>query len=187
MALHAEPDNDAQLAASFAAGEQTALRAVYEEHAPLVYRIALAIVRSVPDAEDVTQATFISAWRGRDTFDPETGNLAGWLVGIARRRAIEQLRVISRENRVLQAVSTEPPVSESHSAMDSVVERVLVTDELSKLPTAQRHVLELAFYEGLIHVQIAATTDMPVGTVKSHLRRGLNRLRQRLEVDSALV
>lgn len=165
-----EPEDDQHLAVLFATGEHPVLRDVYDRHGPLVYRIALAIVRSVPDAEDVTQATFISAWRGRDTFDPDSGNLAGWLVGIARRRAIDHLRVVSRENRVLKAVSGESAANEAHATLDNVVERVLVTDELSKLPVAQRQVLELAFYEGSTHIQIAAATKMPIGTVKSHLR-----------------
>ena len=71
--------------------------------------------------------------------------------------------------------------------MDSIADRMLVVDELSRLPVAQRQVLELAFYDGLTHIQIAETTGIPVGTVKSHVRRGLTRLRRRWEVDSAIV
>ncbi|MEO6880655.1 MAG: sigma-70 family RNA polymerase sigma factor [Mycobacteriaceae bacterium] len=179
-------EDDERLSALFVSGDDTALRAVYDRHGPLVYRIALSMLRSVPDAEDVTQATFISAWRGRATFNPQSGSLAGWLVGIVRRRAIDQLRVIGREQRTLAAVAVTPSLVSPPAGADGVVERMLVADELSRLPEAQRRVLELAFYDGLTHVQIAAATSIPVGTVKSHLRRGLTRLRRRWEVDGAL-
>lgn len=180
-------EDDERVTALFVSGDDTGLRAVYERHGQLVYRIALTMLRSVPDAEDVTQATFVSAWRGRATFDRQSGSLAGWLVGIVRRRAIDQLRVTSREHRTLAAVAVAAPRVESSPGADRVVERMLMVDELSRLPETQRRVLELAFYDGLTHVQIAAATGIPVGTVKSHLRRGLTRLRRRGEVDGALV
>lgn len=182
------PDaDDEQLTALFVAGQDDALRTVYDRHGQLVYRIALGMLRSVPDAEDVTQATFVSAWRGRETFDPQSGSLAGWLVGIVRRRAVDQMRVTGREQLVQRTLAGEPVPPDSSASIDSVVERVLVYDELSRLPEQQRRVLELAFYDGLTHTQIAAATGMPVGTVKSHARRGLARLRRRWEVDGALV
>lgn len=180
-------EEDGQLAALFIAGDQRALRLMYDRYAPLLYRIALNTLSSVSDAEDVTQETFVSAWRGRATFDPSAGSLPAWLVGIVRRRAIDQLRSIGRQRRAWQAVVDEFHPGQTPSSMDSVVQRTLVSDELSRLPEAQRKVLELAFYDGLTHTQISAAIDMPVGTVKSHVRRGLLRLRRRWEEDSALV
>lgn len=180
-------EEDAQLAAIFIAGEQGALRLMYDRYGPLLYRIALSTLGSTPDAEDVLQETFVSAWRGRSTFDPDAGSLPAWLVGIVRRRAIDQLRSGGRQRRAWQAVVLEFTPEEVPSNMDSVVERTLVSDELSRLPQTQRRVLEMAFYDGLTHTQISAATGLPVGTVKSHVRRGLLRLRQRWEQDSALV
>lgn len=180
-------EEDRQLAALFVAGDQRALRLMYDRYAPLLYRIALSTLGSVPDAEDVTQDTFVSAWRGRATFNPSAGSLPAWLVGIVRRRAIDQLRSLGRQRRAWQAVVDEFTPGDTPSSMDSVVQRTLVSDELAGLPDAQRRVLELAFYDGLTHTQISAAIDMPVGTVKSHVRRGLLRLRQRWEEDSALV
>ena len=142
---------------------------------------------SVPDAEDVTQDTFVSAWRGRSTFDPEAGSLPAWLVGIVRRRAVDQLREIGRQRRAWNSVAQHFGSLDGSTSVDNVVERTLVSDELARLPETQRRVLELAFYDGLTHTQIAAATGMPVGTVKSHMRRGLIRLRQRWEQDSALA
>jgi RNA polymerase sigma-70 factor (ECF subfamily) len=154
-----------------------------------VYRIALAVLGSVPDAEEVTQTTFVSAWRGRRSYDPHRGSLAGWLVTIARRRAIDQWRVSRREGKAVEAVTAQ--VGDGTAARDDdpeqVVERMLVADELARLPDTQRRVLELAFFDDLTHTQIAAVTGLPIGTVKSHVRRGLARLRRRWEVDGALV
>ena len=99
-----------RISEGFTAGEEWALRAAYDQHAELVYRIALRALGDVGDAEDVTQATFVSAWRGRDTFDPLRGSLPGWLIGIARRRTIDVLRSRARDQRDLTAAAvTGPP------------------------------------------------------------------------------
>lgn len=144
-------------------------------------------LRSATDAEDVTQATFVSAWRGRDTFDPERGSLAGWLVGIARRRAVDRLRALQREQRDLLAVelgelrADDARATTADDTAEQVVQAVVVEDGLAGLPDAQRRVLQLAFYDDLTHDQISTMTGMPLGTVKSHVRRGLARLRLQLE------
>src|SRR4051794_21906228 len=179
----------AALAAAFLAGEEAALRIAYDTYGPLVYRIALARLHSVVDAEEVTQTTFVSAWQGRKTYTPELGTLAGWLIGIARRRTIDQMRVLNRETRTAQALADTQDAAPAGADQrpDSVVERILVADGLAGLPGPQRRVLELAFFDDLTHTQIAAVTGLPVGTVKSHVRRGLSRLRRRWEVDGALV
>ena len=188
MPAGSAPSGHDPIVAAFVAGEESALRSVYELHGGLVYRIALSMVNSVPDAEEVTQATFVAAWRGRATFDPRLGTLAAWLIGIARRRAIDQLRVMVRDARSVEAMAAEDAMT-PHAAdgQDRVVERMLVADELARLPDHQRRVLELAFFDDLTHQQISAATGMPLGTVKSHIRRGLARLRRRWEVDGALV
>lgn len=187
--VEAEAAADADLAAAFATGDETVLRTAYDRYGPLVYRVALGVLRSSRDAEDVTQATFVSAWQGRHTFDPAVGSLGGWLVGIARRRAIDQLRVIGREQRAEDAARSFEYDGriDTRPSPEQVVDRVVVADELGRLPQVQRQVLELAFFDDLTHHQIAALTGMPLGTVKSHLRRGLLRLRRRWEVDGALV
>jgi RNA polymerase sigma factor (sigma-70 family) len=183
------PDADAELAAAFPQADERILRQVWDRYGTLVYRIALATLRSTTDAEEVTQTTFVSAWRGRGTFDPGAGSLAGWLVGIVRRRAIDQLRVRERDRRAVQAatVDAEPDGSDRDPGPDRVVDRLVIADELGRLPDPQRRVLELAFFDDLTHSQIAALTGMPLGTVKSNLRRGLIQLRRRGEVNGALT
>ncbi len=171
---------DAGLAAAFAGGSDEVLRTLYDRYGTLVYHIALGLLHSPAEAEEVTQATFISAWRGRHTFDPMSGSLAAWLVGIARNRSIDRLRVFERDRLVRSAVeSYDPPPPPS--VTDRIVDRMVVADELGRLPQAQRRVLELAFFDDLTHTQISTLTGMPLGTVKSNLRRGLQRLRHRWE------
>jgi RNA polymerase sigma-70 factor (ECF subfamily) len=170
----------------FRTGDETVLRELYDRYGGLVHKVGLACLPSHTDAEDVTQATFVAAWRGRQTYDPDRGSLAGWLLGIARRQAVDRLRVLGRERSSVDAVRQQGPVAYPQElAPEQVIDRIVVLDELQKLSDEQRRVLELAFFDDLTHVQIAGVTGLPLGTVKSHLRRGLERLRSRWEVDGA--
>lgn len=174
-------ESDAALAAAFAQGTDEVLRALYDRYGTLVYRIALGLLYSPAEAEEVAQATFVSAWRGRHTFDPMAGSLAGWLVGIARNRSIDRMRVLERDRLTRNAVELHADSPAPSSVTDRIVDRMVVADELGRLPQGQRRVLELAFFDDLTHTQISSLTGMPLGTVKSNLRRGLQRLRHRWE------
>jgi RNA polymerase sigma factor (sigma-70 family) len=181
-----EPDGDDELATAFRDGDERVLRAVYDRYGPLVYRVALASLPTRSDAEEVTQITFVSAWQGRATYNPDAGPLGAWLVGIVRRRAIDRLRSIGRER--LAQLAAESRTGTGHGpGPEGIVERLVIADELGRLPDSQRRVLELAFFDDLTHGQIAALTGMPLGTVKSNLRRGLIQLRRRGEVDGVLT
>ncbi len=178
-------DDEVQLAERFRQGDETVLRDVYDRYGGLVYRLGLSCLSSHHEAEDVTQATFVAAWRGRQTYDPDRGTLAGWLLGIARRQVVDRIRVLNRERGLAAAVrQTETGYSEV-PVPERVVDRLVVVDELHRLSPEQRRVVELAFFDDLTHLQIAGVTGLPLGTVKSHIRRGLERLRTRWEVDGA--
>ena len=168
-----------------ASGDIVAVRECMETFGPLVWSIARRLSRTPADAEDATQATFVAAWIGRESFDSSRGSMLGWLLGIARRKVIDQIRRAAREDRIADSVKRMTGSSPSEAAADRVVDRLVVAAELSALPDEQRRVLELAFYDDLTHQQIAAITRLPLGTVKSHLRRGMARLRRRWEVDGA--
>jgi len=174
---------DGALAEAFRGGDPGALRQIYDLFGGAVFHLALRGLNSGADAEDVTQTTFVAAWQGRETFDPDRGSLLGWLLAIARRKVIDRLRAAAREHRIADAVRAVPEPVATEPGPDRVVERLVVAHELTRPPGEQRRVLELAFYDDLTHQQIAAVTGLPLGTVKSHLRRGMGRLRQRLEVD----
>ena len=177
-------DSDDDLAGRFRSGEDRALRELYQRYGAAILHLATAKLGNPADAQDVVQATFVAAWQGRAGYAPERGSLLGWLLGIARRKAVDAIRNRARGDRSTESVrrtSLTEPVQDT--AADQVVDRLVVVDELARLPADQRRVLELAFYDNLTHHQIAAVTGFPLGTVKSHLRRGLARLRGRWEVD----
>jgi RNA polymerase sigma-70 factor (ECF subfamily) len=172
----------------FRAGDERALRMAYERYGPAVFHLTLRGVAGVADAEDVTQATFAAAWLGRAGFDPGRGSMLGWLLGIARRKVVDRIRAAARDDRIADSVrrmATPARDVAGDGPPERIVDRLVLADELARMPTEQRRVLELAFYDELTHPQIAALTGLPLGTVKSHLRRGMGRLRSRWEVDSA--
>jgi len=175
--------SDEDVAAALSGGRPDALALVYERFGPLVYSIALRSLRARSDAEDVTQQVFVSAWRSRDSFDPKRGTLAGWLVTITRNKVADALRERQRQSRVLLQVAGRATVPASDAPSDQVVDRIMLADELAQLPESQRLVMVLAFYSDLTHEQIAKVLGLPLGTVKSHIRRSLQRLRSRLEAD----
>ncbi len=177
------PEDD--LADRFRHGDELALREAYDRYGRAVFHLATSTLINRSDAEDVTQATFVAAWLGRDTFDPARGSLVGWLLGIARRKVVDRLRSVSRDNRVTEAVRQLPEPVAPGVDPDVVVDRLVVADELARLPADQRRMLELAFFDDLTHQQIAAVTGVPLGTVKSHIRRGMASLKRRWEVDGA--
>jgi RNA polymerase sigma factor (sigma-70 family) len=181
MAVDRTSDED--VSGVFREGHPDALALVYERFGALVYSIALRSLRARSDAEDVTQQVFVSAWRSRDSFDPERGTLGGWLVTITRNKVADALRQRQRDRRVLLQVAGGATVQAPEAPADQVVDRIVLADELAQLPESQRLVMVLAFYSDLTHEQIARVLGLPLGTVKSHIRRGLQRLRSRLEAD----
>ncbi|SDJ45129.1 RNA polymerase sigma-70 factor, ECF subfamily [Frankineae bacterium MT45] len=181
------PEEDVRLDAAFPTGDGQVLKQSYDRYGGVVYRTALRCLPSPADAEEVTQTTFLSAWQARATYQPQTAPLGAWLVAIARRRAIDRLRVLAREQLIAGAAAEAAATHRIDYAADpaKLLDRMVVADELAQLPEPQRRVLELAFFDDLTHTQIVSVTGLPLGTVKSHLRRGLLQLRRRWEVDGA--
>ena len=177
-----ETGPDADISAAFQKGRPGALSLAYERYSPLVYTVAVRSLNDAPDAEDVTQQVFVAAWRSRDSFDPERGSLAGWLIAITRNKITDMLRARQRESGVLRTVAVQDRPAEL-APPDQVVDRVVLADELARLPEPQQKIITMAFYGDLTHEQIAGALGLPLGTVKSHIRRSLLRLRTRLEAD----
>ena len=175
-------DADALLNEGFVAGDEQALAEVYRRLSPVIFTLALRSLGDRGDAEDVTQRTFVSAWTSRASYDSSKARLSTWLVAIARRRIadthesrakIRALQVeMERVTRPEDLVRDPPDLSES----------LLVANEMQQLEPDAQAVMRLAFFDDLTHEQIARRLDMPLGTVKSHIRRSLIRMRNRLEV-----
>ena len=167
----------------FAAGDAGALEEVYAEHGTLVHSFCR---RSLDPARaaDATQDVFLAAWRSRERYRPEAGTLAGWLLGIARFKVIDILRVDGRQ----PALVADPQNGGDHvfdrtvdeAAVTNVAERMLVAEALDGLSDRAREIVRLSFFEDLTHAQIAERTDVPLGTVKSDIRRGLEQMRRHL-------
>jgi RNA polymerase sigma-70 factor (ECF subfamily) len=186
----AEPD-DQEVGRLFAAGDEPALALAYERWAGQIHGMAVRAFGTGPDAEDVTQQTFVSAWTGRAGYRPDKGPLPGWLVGVARHKIADTWAKRDRQRRETEAAMSQAQAAPSDrvtTGFDTqVADRFLVLEELDRLGQPQRGIIELAFFEDLTHAQIADRTGIPLGTVKSHIRRTLERLRTRLEVDGAAL
>jgi RNA polymerase sigma factor (sigma-70 family) len=169
----------------FRAGEEAALREAYDRFSGMVLRVGLLRLGNQHDAEDLVQMVFVRAWKGRAGFDPTKGSIGAWLLGITRRLIADRYAALDRDRKIAAAAEQVAPAEAVSAPADRVVDRVVVGNELDKLPAEQRRVLLLAFYGELSHSQIAAKTGLPIGTVKSHIRRALIQLRKRWEVDGA--
>lgn len=177
------------LARRLAAGDTQALADLYDAHASAVYSLALRITRSPEDAEDVTQEVFTQAWRQAGRFDASRGNLPAWLLMMARSRALDCLRRARRR----PALALEPSAADAIPDGSPGVDWIAATNEealrtraaLSVLPDDQRQPVELAYFEGLTHSEIAARTSIPLGTVKTRIRMAMQHLRAALSREDA--
>jgi RNA polymerase sigma factor (sigma-70 family) len=174
--------DDQAVARAFASGDERALREAYARWSALVFRLALRSLGDRSDAEDVTQQVYISAWRGRHTFDLARSTLSAWLVGITKHRIADAHEARARARRLEDTLVSEASVAPD-ATQDNLADRVMVAEELERLEPVPRRVMQLAFYDQLSHSQIAEALGLPIGTVKSHVRRSLTRLRTRWEVD----
>ena len=185
-----EPD-DAEVGRRFAAGDEQALAWAYERFAGQVHGMAVRAFGPGPDAEDVTQQTFVSAWTGRAGDRPDEGPLAAWLVGVCRHKIADVWARRERQRRAAEAAVVDArsrPAGGPGKDLDALVaDRGLVLLQLDRLGQPQRGIIELAFFADLTHTQISERTGLPLGTVKSHIRRTLERLRTRLEVYGAAL
>ena len=178
-----QDDSVRTLAARLVAGEETALEEVYDRWSPLVHTYALRALRDAHEAEEVTQQVFVAAWRSRHTLTPSPAALPAWLIGIARHKVADARAARAREAGRLAAVVSLPGAADHalQPADEEIAERLVVRQAVEELPDPRRTIVFLAFWEGHSHAEIAEKVGLPLGTVKSHVRRGLMKLHQQLE------
>lgn len=165
------------------AGDERALADAYREWSSLVYSLAMRSLGDTSDAEDVTQKVFVKAWQGRAGFDPARAAVPAWLVGITRNTIADTHAARARQRALADQLGAVT-IDDSHPSPEAgIAERLLISDEIAKLDPEPQTVVRLAFFDDLTHTQIADRLDMPIGTVKSHIKRSLARLRSRLEVS----
>lgn len=178
--LREDPQFVSSLEVAFASADKSVLQSVYEVHSSFVYSLCR---RSVDDAAaaDITQEVFIAAWRNRRRYDPSRGGLRAWLATITRNKLIDHYRSNGREDRRIErAKDTYQPQDPAAVELETIARRMLLADAMDGLPERARHMISLAFFEDMTHVEIANKTGVPLGTVKSDIRRGLDRLRREL-------
>jgi RNA polymerase sigma-70 factor, ECF subfamily len=181
--IHFDPP-DASLIASLRQGNKNALSVLYDRYGGLVYTLALKLLDRRDEAEDLTQDIFLSFWK-QDKFDSNRAKLSSYLCLLTRSRAIDKLRTRKSEQKSLQRFQQNIiPETDLPTPLDAVSlaeEQVIVRESLASLSDRQRQILELSYYQNLSQSAIATQLDLPLGTVKTHARQGLIKLRQLLQ------
>lgn len=179
---------DAQLVAGLAAGDESALAALYDRHGALMYALAFRILNDHEDAEEAVMTAFTQAWRGARAWSAERGSVSSWLVVLARSRALDRLRARKRrlqaEGRAASESDGAPAMAQPAAPADAGLDRpetgAKVRNALGELPEAQRRCIELAYFEGLSQSEIAERLAEPLGTVKTRIRLAMGKLRDLL-------
>jgi RNA polymerase sigma-70 factor, ECF subfamily len=179
-----QPAADQAAVTRMAGGDHDALAEVYDRHGRLVYSLALRILKDQSDAEDIVQDVFAQAWRQAARYQPGRGAVVAWLMNMARSRAIDRLRRRTTQPQSPYDPETASEIPDTAQPIDEQVvwagRAEVVRGALDALPLLQRIAIELAFYEGLTHLEIAERLEVPLGTVKTRIRQGLLKLKDRL-------
>jgi RNA polymerase sigma-70 factor (ECF subfamily) len=180
--MGAEPGHDpVLLIQQIARGDREAFERFYNRYASLVYTLVLRVVHVHSDAQDLLQEVLLQVWRQARSYSRDRGSPEAWLLTIARSRAIDRLRSMRRIERGLPA-SGDPSRLEGGGNVEGGIApsdaRLTLHGALGKMPEAHRTVLELAYFDGLTQSEIAARLGEPLGTIKTRIRAGLQRLRE---------
>lgn len=171
-------EEDAVLLGQVRKGDEQAMVALYDRYSKVVYSVALRVLRDSAAAEDVLQEIFMQIWRNPGGFEATRGSLGGWLAVVSRNRAIDALRRKRPMDQVDELTLPSSYNLANEAERDSMMEKARVV--VRQLPLEQRKTLEMAFFDGLTHTEIAEMTGEPLGTVKTRIRSALITLRKAL-------
>ena len=169
---------DSTLISRVRAGDEDALAALHDRYAQVVYSVALRVLGETTEAEDILQEIFLQLWRNPQTFDSNRGSLGAWLAVITRHRAIDHLRRRRPESDIEEVIGAVDTRLEQTTDRNMAIAKIRAVVE--RLPVEQRKPLEMAFFEGLTHSEIASKTGEPLGTIKTRIRSALLTLRKAL-------
>lgn len=185
-----QESSDDQLAAALQEHDLTAFSSIYDRYANLVFSVCLRVLRDAQLAEDITQEVFLRVWRSPDRFVATRGRLVTWLVSVARNRAVDEIRLRGRRQRREAFPHPDgydgPSTHLEDDPLASVQlqdERRVIREALNTLPAEQRQVIELAYFGGLTQQEIARDLGQPLGTVKTRIRLGMQKLRAVLTAE----
>jgi RNA polymerase sigma-70 factor (ECF subfamily) len=179
----ADPTLVVQLIQQVAHQDRDAFSQLYDRFSTLVFTLAMRMLKVRSDAEDLLQEVFVQVWRQAQGYNPERGSPEAWIINIARSRAIDKIRSIRRMEKSFILTDDLERAESSENVESSAAEseaRLTMQGALANLPVAQRKVLELAYFDGLTQTEIAERLAEPLGTVKTRMRSGIQRLREML-------
>jgi RNA polymerase sigma-70 factor (ECF subfamily) len=162
-------------------GDHEAFSQLYDRFCSLVFTLAMRMLRARSDAEDLLQEVFVQIWRQAENYTEERGSPEAWIINMARSRAIDKIRSIRRTEKSFVLTDDPARAQTSESVQSPAGEsevRLSMTSALANLPENQRRVLELAYFDGLTQSEIADRLGEPLGTVKTRMRSGIQRLRE---------
>lgn len=170
------PEEDGRLLARIAKGDAAAMTTLYDRYSRIVYSVSLRVLRDPASAEDVLQEIYMQIWRAPASFVSTRGSLGGWLAVVARNRSIDALRRRRPTDSVEDVILASSCDLAAEAERNTLIERARRV--LTTLPPEQRKTLEMAFFDGLTHAEIAEMTGDPLGTVKTRIRSALISLRK---------
>lgn len=171
----------ASLIADMSLGNEGALETLYWQTVDQVYRLTEIILGDPSDAEEITEDVYLFVWRNTRQYDQTRGNPIAWILTIARSRAIDRLRYRRRQANLIQAIASEPAYSAVEEDCMEFFSNTEIKKRLEALPELQRQILTLAYFKGMTHAEISQFLSLSLGTVKTHIRRTLSKLRDAVE------
>jgi len=181
---------DEDLISLAATSDAEAFAALYDRHARSAYSLAYRMMGEKQAAEDIAQDAFLKVWRSAESYRAQRGSVRTWILSIIHNRAIDQLRSMASRRRMQDKVEASVPRSQPSEAFSEIwrnSQREQVREALGALPPEQLKILELAYFSGYTHVEIAELLGLPLGTIKGRMRLGLKKMRERFDSEGVAV